>query len=227
MPRKPKSEMTEEELEALRTYYREYQRKRKESLSEEELAKKKEIVKQRNKEYKEKNNEVLKEKRKKYIAENKDKIKQDFKEWYNKNKDKRKEYALNYRENNKEKINTDKKERRSTDKLYKLSENIRNLIRKAIKRKNHKKQSKTIDILGCTPIELQKHLENQFEPWMNWDNYGLYNGELNYGWDIDHIIPNNTANNYDELVKLNHYTNLQPLCSKINRDIKRYNPNYV
>jgi len=56
---------------------------------------------------------------------------------------------------------------------------------------------------------------------MNWDNHGLYNGELNYGWDIDHIIPLATAKNEGELIKLNHYTNLQPLCSKINRDIKR------
>jgi hypothetical protein len=24
---------------------------------------------------------------------------------------------------------------------------------------------------------------------MNWGNYGKYNGEINYGWDIDHIIP--------------------------------------
>lgn len=27
--------------------------------------------------------------------------------------------------------------------------------------------------------------------------------------------------NIEEVVMLNHYSNLQPLCSKINRDIKR------
>jgi len=56
---------------------------------------------------------------------------------------------------------------------------------------------------------------------MNWDNYGLYNGELNFGWDIDHIVPISTAKTKEEIIKLNHYENLQPLCSKINRDIKR------
>ena len=55
---------------------------------------------------------------------------------------------------------------------------------------------------------------------MSWDNYGKYNGELNFGWDLDHIIPLSSANNIDELIKLNHYTNFQPLCSRVNRHIK-------
>lgn len=55
---------------------------------------------------------------------------------------------------------------------------------------------------------------------MSWDNYGKYNGELNFGWDIDHIKPLCLAKTKEEVINLNHYTNLQPLCSKINRDIK-------
>lgn len=62
---------------------------------------------------------------------------------------------------------------------------------------------------------------------MTWENYGKYNGELEYGWDIDHIIPLSSAKNEDDLLRLNHYTNLQPLCSKVNRDIKRKNPTWV
>jgi len=56
---------------------------------------------------------------------------------------------------------------------------------------------------------------------MTWDNYGLYNGDLYYGWDIDHIMPISIAKTKEKIIKLNHYKNLQPLCSKINRDIKR------
>lgn len=56
---------------------------------------------------------------------------------------------------------------------------------------------------------------------MNWENRGLYNGEFNHGWDIDHIIPVSSGLSEDELLKLNHYTNFQPLCSKVNRDIKK------
>jgi len=61
---------------------------------------------------------------------------------------------------------------------------------------------------------------------MNWNNRGLYNGELNYGWDIDHIIPLSSAENEEDLYKLSHYTNLQPLCSYTNRYIKRDIKNY-
>jgi hypothetical protein len=56
---------------------------------------------------------------------------------------------------------------------------------------------------------------------MSWNNRGLYNGELKHGWDIDHIIPVASADTQEKIINLNHYTNLQPLCSKINRDIKK------
>ena len=58
---------------------------------------------------------------------------------------------------------------------------------------------------------------------MSWENYGKYNGEINYGWDIDHIIPISIAKTEEDVMKLSHYTNLQPLCGFINRCVKRKN----
>jgi len=75
--------------------------------------------------------------------------------------------------------------------------------------------------VGCTYLEVKNHLESKFEPWMSWENYGKYNGELNYGWDIDHIIPLSSAKTEEELLKLFHYSNLQPLCSYTNRYVKK------
>jgi hypothetical protein len=40
---------------------------------------------------------------------------------------------------------------------------------------------------------------------MSWENHGMY------GWHIDHIIPLASAKDEDEIYKLCHYTNLQPL----------------
>ena len=154
------------------------------------------------------------EKRKKYL-----------KEYYQRNKEKILNQSKIYFKNN-QKIKQDKnnkryKERRDSDPLFKLSTNLRRNLRTAFNKGNFSKKSRSYEILGCSFEKFKQHLESLFEPWMNWENYGLYNGELNYGWDIDHIIPNSSALTEDEVIKLNHYTNLQPLCSKVNRDIKR------
>ena len=92
---------------------------------------------------------------------------------------------------------------------------------KAFKRNGYTKKSKSIDIIGCSFEEFQEHLESKFESWMTWENKGIYNGELNYGWDIDHIIPLSSAKTEEDVIKLNHYTNLQPLCGYTNRYLKR------
>ena len=53
------------------------------------------------------------------------------------------------------------------------------------------------------------------------NNYGKYNGKPNYGWDIDHIIPVSSGTSIEDILFINRYTNLRPLCSYINRCIKR------
>jgi hypothetical protein len=45
---------------------------------------------------------------------------------------------------------------------------------------------------------------------MSWDNYGFY------GWHIDHVIPLSSAKTEEEVYKLCHYTNLQPLWAEDN-----------
>jgi len=196
----------------------------------------KENIKEYNKKYREENKENIKEYNKKYREENKENIKERNKKYYEDNKDKIMEKYFNNRENelirmkNWKKLNRKKlseyqnnyyKERKKTDPVFKLRNSVGQLIRVSLNNKGLKKNSKTQLILGCTFDEFKQHLESKFESWMNWDNYGLYNGTPNYGWDIDHIIPNSSAINEEEVYKLNHYTNLQPLCSYHNRDVKK------
>jgi hypothetical protein len=91
----------------------------------------------------------------------------------------------------------------------------------SIKGKGYSKKTKAYQILGCDKETFINYIESKWESWMTWENYGLYNGELNYGWDLDHIIPVSSALSYEDIIKLNHHTNFQPLCSKVNRVVKR------
>ena len=136
-----------------------------------------------------------------------------------------KERSKVYRENNKEKINSKtrgyRKHKRQSDSLYKVKENIRVSIINSFIRYGYTKNSRTFEVLGCTYVDFKLHIESNWEDWMNWDNYGIYNGKENYGWDLDHIIPVSSATCEENLIRLNHYTNLQPLCSYVNRFVKR------
>ena len=192
--------------------------------------------KESDKEYRLKNSEKIKEhsKNRRYDSEskrnyyilNKDSILLKRKESYENNKESKLEYQKEYQKNNRENRNLYLNKRRENDPLFKLITNVRNLIYNSFYYNGYSKNSKTEELLGCSFIDLKKYLESKFEPWMTWENRGLYNGELNYGWDIDHIIPLSSVNSEEDIIKLNNYINLQPLCSKINRDIKKDNLEY-
>ena len=166
-----------------------------------------------------------KEYQKEHYLDNKEKIKEIKKQYYLDNKENIKQYRLE----NKEKKNEYRKNRKNNDPLYKLTTNLRSMLYKSFNNKGYKKTSKSQEILGCSFDELKTHIESQFEDWMNWDKQGNPEDgilEPNKTWDIDHIIPLSTATTEEELIKLNHYTNLQPLCSYVNRFIKKDNLDY-
>jgi hypothetical protein len=160
---------------------------------------------------------------KKYYELNRDKIIQYSKEYYISNKEHKKEYSKGYNIINRDKNRERTKLKMKNDTIFRLSKRMRDLIIKSFRNKGYTKTSKTQEILGCSFDDLKVYIESKFEPWMNWDNKGLYNGNFYYGWDVDHIIPLSSAKTEEEIILLNHYSNLQPLCSKINRDIKKDN----
>ena len=94
--------------------------------------------------------------------------------------------------------------------IYKMSMNVRHRLNEFLNLKRMTKKNKTFDMVGCTPKELKTYLEKQFKPGMTWFNHNPK------GWHIDHIIPLSSAKNYDDVVKLMHYSNLQPMWSKEN-----------
>lgn len=158
---------------------------------------------------------------KEYYEINKEKKSIQNKNYYEQNKNELQVKQKVYNEVNKNKRNERERNRRANDPLYALTVSTRNLINESFKNSGVKKNSKTAKLLGCTFEEFKEHIESQWEDWMTWDNRGLYNGEEGFGWDIDHIIPISSAETEEDIIKLNHYTNLQPLCSYINRIVKK------
>ena len=133
-------------------------------------------------------------------------------------------YYINNKEKIKKQIKANWVYKYNNDPLFKLSNDIRVSINRNIKSLNFTKSKRTEEILGCTFEEFKLYLESKFEPWMTWENKGYPKDgvfEFNKNWDVDHILPISSATTEGEIIKLNHFSNFQPLCSKVNREIKR------
>lgn len=152
----------------------------------------------------------------KYYEDNKSTILHKQKEYYDKNK----EFII--------KKNTIRdKNRQKIDPAYKLRKRCSSSIANALKAKGGIKGGSILDFLPYSMNELKKHLELQFESWMNWDNWGKYNPSMwvdddssTWTWQLDHIIPHSlfhytsmSDRDFKDCWALN---NLRPYSSKLN-----------
>jgi hypothetical protein len=146
-----------------------------------------------------------KDKRDAYNRTNRHKYTDHISRYYHENRDKiiadvtanRKRNAERYRL----KASARRRVRLRTDINFRLVENCRHRIWCFLKGKG--KSKKTRDILGCDMEFLKQHLERSFLDGMTWENYG--------DWHVDHIIPISSATTEEDMVRLCHYENLQPL----------------
>lgn len=162
-----------------------------------------------NKNYRLMNSIAIKEKRHESYLKNSDQIKQNSRSYTKNNKEKISVNKKLYYFDNKEEILFYIKEyffhQYRTNDLFRLKNNLRTRLNGALRSSNWKKISSLSEYLGCSIAKLKIYLENKFQPGMSWKNKGRN------GWHIDHIIPLSSANTVEELFKLCHYTNLQPL----------------
>jgi hypothetical protein len=159
----------------------------------------------------------------KYRQENADSIKV----WYKKNKDevnRRRRLKNSLNENKEPKILTEEqrikknkcncnyyKKKRLDGKFSdfdKFKQSVRRRTCYAFNRIKINKPYNTETLLGINMAELKAYLESLFKEDMSWDNRNL--------WHIDHIIPLASAKTKEDMIKLCHYTNLQPLWAKEN-----------
>jgi 5-methylcytosine-specific restriction endonuclease McrA len=118
-----------------------------------------------------------------------------------------------YYEENKEKIFSYIYNKRKTDPTYKLRYTLRLRMYEALHRKSWRKNASSEKLFGADIETVKEYIEKQFKEGMSWENHGE--------WHIDHIIPLSTAKTKEEMYKLFHYTNLQPLWAVEN--LKKYN----
>lgn len=127
----------------------------------------------------------------------------------------RKKYAQVNVENRRKKAREQKRERYHKDLNYRLSSIVRSRISRSLRDNNiqYKKSNHSIDLLGCSIVELKAHLEAKFTDGMSWENYGE--------WHVDHIKPCASFENLGTCPKQQrecfHYSNLQPLWATENR----------
>ena len=161
--------------------------------------------------YYQKNKKKIIEKVKIYALNNRQFVLGNHRAYYKKNKEEISIKKKKYRLEHKKERNEYEKNKKETDALYRLKCSLRNRLGQAIKY-NFKSGSAVRD-LGCSIEDLKIYLEKQFyshpktgEP-MTWENWALD------GWHIDHICPLSKVDLTDreQLLKVCHYTNLQPL----------------
>ena len=161
--------------------------------------------------------------KKKYRAEHKEELKIKDAEYRNREKSKqlKHQYYLknkiiilsntkkNYEEHKKEYADK-QREKRQTDDVYRLKNNVRKAIRFALKFNDIEKCKRTEEVTKLRIDNLKAYLLKTFK-----DRYG-------YEWndtekvEVDHIIPLNTAKTKEEVLALCHYTNLQLLRKEDN-----------
>ncbi len=144
------------------------------------------------------NKEKIKITRNIYTKNNKIKILSRQQRWYQANRERILEEAKERRERpeNKEKRNLNEKNRQENDILYRLKTLVSRIVGNCLKNRGTSKSSTFKEYLPYSQEILKNHLENLFEPWMNWKNWGRYDPKTwndddstTWKWQLDHIIP--------------------------------------
>lgn len=188
------------------------------------------------KEYNTKNQERIKSLHKTYYEEHHAEILANSREYskayYKINKSIIKTKREIFKEENYEKLLEDQRKRYKirvdNDPEFKLKIYFSSYIRQSLKANNSSKFGQSfITYFNYDCLELKKHLERQFESWMTWENWGIYDPKTwndhdssTWTWQIDHIIPQSdlpySSMEDDNFKKCWALNNLRPLSAKQN-----------
>ena len=150
---------------------------------------------------------LAKEKAKAKYHANLDESRRKARELTRKYRGKKQTYDIEYRKRNAKKIDTRvyqwRLDRFKRDPLFKFKERLKCRMYVAFKKIGMRKPQRSMELLGGSLEEIRKHIEARFTEGMMWNNYGK--------WHVDHVIPLVSGKTQEEMIKLCHYKNLQPL----------------
>lgn len=202
----------------------------------EDRIKNKEKIREYQKKWYQENREAKLEQSNKWKRENKERKRKTDREWYEANKERVAKYHKKWNEENAERIRKQKQqyyienreriiERTSkynidlakNDANHRIKKNVSRAILTSLRDFGGKNGRRTEDIIGYPIAVLKDWIEQHWEPWMNWDNYGRASIEEKT-WNIDHIIPMSLYNFFseDDIKKCWHYRNLRPISAEEN-----------
>lgn len=147
-----------------------------------------------------------------YRAEFPERASASSKKWADANPEKRRAKALRWNLENPGRatklVVEWQKRKMETDPMFRFISQTRQAIRKSIRKMGYRKSGTTSRILGCDWAQFRKHIEAQFLKGMSWENRSE--------WHIDHIVPISSASSQEDVLRLNHFTNLRPLWARDN-----------
>jgi len=128
------------------------------------------------------------------------KCREKIKEWSKRNPDKVRGY-----------VKSSIKKRKLIDPGFRVQCNMRNRLKEFITSAKNGGTQSIRSLIGCSTIQLAKHIESGFTKKMNWDNYGTH-------WHVDHILPCASFDHNDpkQVAQCWHWTNLRALEARKN-----------
>lgn len=154
--------------------------------------------------------EARRKKKQEYYLQNKEKIDARNRVWKIKNSESysatQRAYNSRNRAKNREYHRNYRVKEYQTNPQVRLATCLRTRLYQSLRGRN--KSARTLELLGCSVLELRLHLERQFRPGMSWENHGSV-------WQIDHILPIKgfDLNDPGQQRACFHWSNLQPLFS--------------
>lgn len=203
---------TKEERNA---YMREWRAKNREKKSEQNKKYReahKEEIKAYHKEWRDRNRESLNEKQREKYKEDPQAFKERKDRYVASHLEQVKESRHRYKTENRQKCTDYERNKRHNDPVYRFRNSFRCLIWGYNKKKGYTGTKNVWEMVGCDFETFLVYIQSQFEEGMTMENYGHGKG----CWNIDHIVPISTAQNDEDIERLNHYTNLRPLWAKDN-----------